>query len=360
MKPSLTKKLVAMAANPIILAPVATIVVATATMHVNDLRVFWVNSWQELKGPKALACALPPELPTSAAEPPAPTQAKPKRLAVYYNFTSANGSKCHLVVVDGNSQRFVFEPYLFAKTGTTSAALNKTHALAATNGGYFTPPTDQSAGFVVLNEVLVADPRNNGEIARSRKVKPYLKQIFNRSELRVLQDDNLQLGYQIAAHNSALPANYHLLNSLQAGPCLLPKVTAYEEAFIRKDPDNGRVVDVIGTRENRPRTAFGITPDGHLLLLCVAGKEDQSGSPGMNLQAVADLLKMLGCVQAVNLDGGHSTTMVVDSCGGMSTGSTKSTCPHSVCSAYPQTQVKSVLLLVPYLPASKTDNDWPR
>lgn len=60
-----------------------------------------------------------------------------------------------------------------------------------------------------------------------------------------------------------------------------------------------------------PRTAMGYTADNKLLLATIDGR--QSGfSEGMYLREVADLLKSYGATQAMNLDGGGSTTMAFD------------------------------------------------
>lgn len=59
-----------------------------------------------------------------------------------------------------------------------------------------------------------------------------------------------------------------------------------------------------------PRTAVGRMTDGRLLLVAVDGR--QIGvSHGMTLQELAELLQQLGAADAINLDGGGSTTMVV-------------------------------------------------
>lgn len=56
-----------------------------------------------------------------------------------------------------------------------------------------------------------------------------------------------------------------------------------------------------------PRTCACITEDKRLLLLTVDGRTDQSH--GMSLPELTSLLQSLGCRDAVNLDGGGSTTM---------------------------------------------------
>jgi exopolysaccharide biosynthesis protein len=95
----------------------------------------------------------------------------------------------------------------------------------------------------------------------------------------------------------------HIWFALGAGPRLVLAgkvlITSEEERF-RADITSGRA----------PRTALGITGEGHLLLVVVNGRQ-QGVSEGMTLQKLAELMIELGAVEAMNLDGGGSTTMVV-------------------------------------------------
>ena len=59
-----------------------------------------------------------------------------------------------------------------------------------------------------------------------------------------------------------------------------------------------------------PRTALGITQDNRLLLVTVNGRKTGI-SVGMTLPELAQLMIELGAVDAMNLDGGGSTTMVI-------------------------------------------------
>jgi exopolysaccharide biosynthesis protein len=72
-------------------------------------------------------------------------------------------------------------------------------------------------------------------------------------------------------------------------------------------------VDTFGSksfRERNPRTAAGIAHNGRRLILAVVdGREYQNA--GMTLREMAALMLALGARDAINLDGGGSTTMVV-------------------------------------------------
>jgi len=60
-----------------------------------------------------------------------------------------------------------------------------------------------------------------------------------------------------------------------------------------------------------PRTAVGFSRDSStLLLLTVDGRSENSG--GMTLVELANVMRELGAWQAMNFDGGGSTTMVID------------------------------------------------
>jgi exopolysaccharide biosynthesis protein len=62
--------------------------------------------------------------------------------------------------------------------------------------------------------------------------------------------------------------------------------------------------------DGHPRTAIGKLASGKILLITIDGRQPGE-SIGMSLTTLADLLIELGAVEAINLDGGGSTTMVI-------------------------------------------------
>ncbi len=75
---------------------------------------------------------------------------------------------------------------------------------------------------------------------------------------------------------------------------------------------NGEIVDdpsgsYYGSRHSR--TAIGITADGHVIMMALDGRQEPF-SAGGSLAEVAQIMVDAGCVIAVNLDGGGSTTFV--------------------------------------------------
>jgi len=64
-------------------------------------------------------------------------------------------------------------------------------------------------------------------------------------------------------------------------------------------------------RLRHPRTAAGWREDGRLILVTVDGRQPQK-SVGMTIEELANLMFEFGCHEAINLDGGGSTTMVIN------------------------------------------------
>ncbi len=92
-------------------------------------------------------------------------------------------------------------------------------------------------------------------------------------------------------------------HAVAAGPVLvmegIERVTIDAEVFFgTKIPDLN------------PRTAAGVTLDGDLIVVVVDGR--QRDSRGVSLGELAGIMLELGSVEAVNLDGGGSSTLVVD------------------------------------------------
>ncbi|MEO7312362.1 MAG: phosphodiester glycosidase family protein [Chitinophagaceae bacterium] len=68
----------------------------------------------------------------------------------------------------------------------------------------------------------------------------------------------------------------------------------------------GKAID-----DKHPRTAMGYTADGRLIVLCIQGRFPGIAE-GADLNQEAQILKNLGCVEALNLDGGGSSCMLVN------------------------------------------------
>lgn len=68
---------------------------------------------------------------------------------------------------------------------------------------------------------------------------------------------------------------------------------------------------VVDNAASRARSAIGYTQDHKIVLLAVEGNNSNGGT-GLNLAELAQLMKEMGCVGALNLDGGGSTSLMVN------------------------------------------------
>ncbi|MEG3438099.1 phosphodiester glycosidase family protein [Pannus brasiliensis CCIBt3594] len=179
----------------------------------------------------------------------------------------------------------------------------KNKAIAAMNAGYFDPKNGQTTSFIIRNGRLVADPRKNDRLMKNPDLQPYLSRILNRGEWRQYRCGN-KFQYSIDSRNSPIPSGCEILNSVGAGPVLLPKLTAREEAFTVYE--KGKLIrDSIGVNQRNARSAIGITKDGDLLWVMV---EKKSINGGFTLPELANFVKGMGAIEALNLDGGSSSS----------------------------------------------------
>jgi exopolysaccharide biosynthesis protein len=92
-------------------------------------------------------------------------------------------------------------------------------------------------------------------------------------------------------------------DAIGAGPALVMDgaihVTSDEEVFF------GTSIPAV-----HPRTAAGVNAQGELLLMVVDGR--QPDSRGVSLEELATLMLEVGAVEAINLDGGGSSALVVN------------------------------------------------
>ena len=100
---------------------------------------------------------------------------------------------------------------------------------------------------------------------------------------------------------------FEAVNGIGGGPVLLKngeiRNTAQAELF---DGASGIMVD-----SPHPRTAIGKTADGKLVLFVCEGRNMTEGVAGFTTLEVANILKDLGCTDALNRDGGGSTIRLV-------------------------------------------------
>jgi subtilisin family serine protease len=120
----------------------------------------------------------------------------------------------------------------------------------------------------------------------------------------------LRLRTRVATERGRLPLTSGL-GVVNGGPRLLragrAEITAAAEGF--DHPEDPGFFYAFGLRRN-PRTMAGVTYDARLLLVAVDGRAP-GYSAGLTFAEEAAVMRALGARDAVNLDGGGSTTLTV-------------------------------------------------
>ena len=97
---------------------------------------------------------------------------------------------------------------------------------------------------------------------------------------------------------------WRMETAIGGGPALLSKgeirITNKEEIMFAN-----------GEKDKHPRTAMGYTADGKLFILVTEGRSPGIAE-GMTLLQLAQVLQSLGCVEALNLDGGGSSCLLLN------------------------------------------------
>lgn len=115
---------------------------------------------------------------------------------------------------------------------------------------------------------------------------------------------SLKVGDPLSVRHVLTPAWSDVRLAVGAGPRLVKDGTIY---LTTKTEGFGS--DVAGGRA--PRTAVGVNDQGHMLLVVVDGRKPNY-SIGMTLLEMGKLMQSLGAVEAMNLDGGGSSEMVIN------------------------------------------------
>ncbi|MGI6549450.1 MAG: phosphodiester glycosidase family protein [Syntrophomonadales bacterium] len=110
---------------------------------------------------------------------------------------------------------------------------------------------------------------------------------------------NLEIGDEVSVA-TYYPSGYENIKAmLGCGPLLVRNGKAVKPDLTFLQP---------GLNSPQPRSAIGVTANNNLLMVTVDGR-NAGGSAGMRFEELAALMKELGAVDAMALDGGGSTTL---------------------------------------------------
>lgn len=241
----------------------------------------------------------------SASNPPSrlPSSALPSDQPLQFKVFQRPDATIHTLYIPAAS-RYRVTLGIDNHLQTVNAYAQSHSAIAVLNGGFFDPTNGQSTSFVFFNGKLVADPRHSKGLTTNTDLAPFLPKIFNRSEWRQFKCQEQTL-FKIDFHKELPPASCTLQASLGAGPQLLPKNTALQEGFIAYE--QGKLIrDPLGISVRNARSALGLRPDGGMLWVMVAQTQPNTG---MTLAELTEFLTRQGVTQALNLDGGSSSSI---------------------------------------------------
>ncbi len=258
---------------------------------------------------------------------------------------------------------------LYGRTKISGIA-DRENAIVAINGGYFKPQTGTPLGTLMINKKVYTGP------IYDRVAIGFFDDGYSMARLKLdaqvitekggIQIDNINQPRMLSTHVivftgdwgkvSPQTPTYGIQAVIQNGklvktsyqPCEIPengyvivgpesKIKPFLNAhkfnldvkmspnwqgvnhilsggpYLIKDGDifidmTAEKLNAVGGRN--PRTAIGYTKDNHLIMLTADGRE--GASIGLTLTELAFLMKQLGCVNAMNLDGGGSTVMYVN------------------------------------------------
>lgn len=169
-----------------------------------------------------------------------------------------------------------------------SAMASRSNAYAAVNGSFFDMDQGNPICYLRIDGTRVGE-NTPGKDTVNRKYYQYASIALRDGRPTLIVPDSIRTWEDSIADR----------NVMTAGPMLL----VAGEAVPQRDDRT-----FVTNRHNR--TALGIKSDGTVLLLVADGRFKHKAE-GLTLPELQRLLRWLGCQEAINLDGGGSTTMYV-------------------------------------------------
>jgi exopolysaccharide biosynthesis protein len=182
----------------------------------------------------------------------------------------------------------IFIGYEDKKLTKASTFGKKYKSIALVNGTFFDMKKGGSVDFIKVNDTVI-----NQTLVDKNKRALHQKSalLIDEKGLSIKKWDGT------ADWENKLPAP----NVMVSGPLLILN-------------NEVQKLDSVAFNTNRhPRTAVGIKANGNVVLLTVDGRRKES--MGMTMNELTKVMKWLGCEDAINLDGGGSTTLWVKNFG---------------------------------------------
>jgi len=198
------------------------------------------------------------------------------------------GSNQYLsVLVIAPGARFDIVPAADETLEKTTALAAETGSVAAVNGSFFNmrPPYGSVNYLRVDGNAVAPNKRSEGTVRRGTTQEGAVATFHG--GLYMLKGDNLRVWEDYIAAEDVVTT----------GPVL---ISGGEPAAL---------AGVNFNTDRHPRTAAGRRADGTVILLVADGRSEQAA--GLTMAELQQVMTALGCRDAINLDGGGSSAMVV-------------------------------------------------
>ena len=207
----------------------------------------------------------------------------------------------YVVEVDTSNDNASLQPFYVKGLKTNNAVYQDLEPRLVVNAGFFDPKNKKTVSYVVINGQVVLNPQNNENLMENVALKPFFDKILNRSEFRILEDEQGEITYDIAPHNEDVKEGLSIKHSIQGGPMLLPDLRLEEEFFVLKDSEGKIISESASALHKFPRTAIGIKDNKVYLFLATVDYP-------MSLEDLSEMAKKWGMEKAMAFDGGGSTS----------------------------------------------------
>lgn len=210
---------------------------------------------------------------------------------ILYQSTENKPVRAHIINVTG-----IGSEYLLGVLGsygvlfTPSDYAERSEAVALINGGFFSANPNRALGMIAAHGKVLYPPSSSkllGTVGFSIKTL-----LFDRITADEIEENQIL---------SEKPGWNECYAAIGAGPLLLHcgKICVRDASAS------------FNLTHKAPRTAIGKKKDGTALLLVVDGRQPD-WSAGITLKELATLFEFLGAQDALNLDGGGSSTMIIN------------------------------------------------
>ena len=155
----------------------------------------------------------------------------------------------------------------------------------------------------VLGSALGMDKKGKMDVVYTYTDSNSKKVLHQQMVMKPFRDSNLKLSVNDTRLKELTPWKVKWANG--GGPVLM------SEGKINITNDDERKFAGKAILDYHPRTAMGYKKDGTLIIMAIQGRM-KGIAAGITLTELANLFQQLGCYEAINLDGGGSTCLLVN------------------------------------------------